>query len=71
MRKGNPEYNQTPETSKLSEQMTQFTAAWDERQRTFNALRDLNVTDDVRKQRLAEYKAAAENFEKLRGAALK
>jgi hypothetical protein len=55
-----------PEPSKLQEQTTAFTAAWDERKRTFDRLRDLRLTDEARTEAIADYKAALKTFDEQR-----
>lgn len=54
-----------PEPSKLQDQTTAFTSAWDERKRTFDRLRDLRLTDEARETAIAEYKAAAKTYDEL------
>ena len=59
------------ELSKLQQQTTDFTAAYDDRTRLFNRLRDPLLTDEEREKTLKEYAAAAKQFDELRKAIVK
>jgi hypothetical protein len=59
------------ELSNLAHVTNDFTAAWDERKRLFERLRDLRLNDDDRKAAIADYKKACKHFDELRAALLK
>lgn len=52
--------------STLAKATNDVTAAYDERTRLFNKLRSLKLTDEERKETIAEYKKAAKLFDELR-----
>lgn len=60
-----------PKLSKLQEQTVNLTAAYDERKRLFDKLPDLRLTDVDRATAIADNKAAAVEFDKLRAAITK
>lgn len=55
-----------PELSKLAQKTNDLTSAYDERKRTFDKLRDLNLTDEQRTAAIDDYIAAAKHFDDLR-----
>lgn len=55
-----------PTLSKTIKQMVEFTAAYDERTRKFNELRNLKLTDEQIAQAREAYATAAKAFDKLR-----
>lgn len=55
-----------PEKKSIFELTTTFTSAWDERKRTFDAMRNPRLTDAQREAAAIAYATAAANFEKLR-----
>ena len=54
--------------TKLQEQTRNLIGAYDEQQRTFDALRNAYLTDEARQEAIDAYNAASTNFDKLRGA---
>lgn len=57
--------------SNLARVTNDVIAAYDERTRLFNKLRNLNLTDEERKETIAEYKKAAKLFDELRSQLIK
>lgn len=55
-----------PKLSKLQQQAVDLTSAWDERQRLFNELRNLNHDDERRQQNLTDYLAASRHLDEVR-----
>lgn len=55
-----------PRPSKLQQKTIDYVAAYDERKRLFERLRDLRLDDAARQTAVEEYAAAAAKFDKLR-----
>lgn len=60
-----------PKLTQLAQAHNDFTAAYDERQRLFNALRNLRLTDEERREAAKQYAAAAKHFDEMRKAIVK
>lgn len=54
------------ELSKLAARTADVTAAYDERKRLFDKLRDLELSDEDRAKTIDEYKQAGKHFDELR-----
>jgi hypothetical protein len=57
--------------SQLALSHNDFVSAYDERQRLFNALRSLTLTDEERREAAKKYAAAAKHFDEMRKAIVK
>ncbi len=60
-----------PELSKLAEQTVELTSKWDERKRTFEQLRRLDLSDEARKEAIEAYKRADREFTTAKNAVIK
>lgn len=53
-----------PDESKLATAQQSLVAAWDERRRLFEAMRNPNLTDEQRQQLQQDYKKASREFDR-------
>ena len=59
------------ELSKIAQSTTDMIAAYDERKRTFDALRDLSMDDEKRAAAVEAYKKADREFNAAKNAVIK